>query len=179
MNGFQRILVAVDFSDCAWGICERALTLARALRADVVLAHVVTLPGGVPRSARVRRDGGERSAVDVLRDAARQRLVGYEALFRDARVPVRSVLLEGPPADALLAGVEETGADLVVMGTHGRTGAARTLLGSVAEKVVRRSPQPVLTVRTLRTERCQATSCAWCRTHLQPEHEQLADEALG
>jgi len=179
MPGFQRVLVAVDFSNCAWGLCERALTLARAFHADVVLVHALSLPAGVPRGARVQHDGGVLEAVEVLREGARKRLVAYEAPFRDGRVPVRSVLVEGPPAEALLAAIPETGADLVVMGTHGRRGVARRLLGSVAETVVRRSPQPVLTVRSTRSDTCEAASCAWCTAHVPPELERLADEALG
>jgi nucleotide-binding universal stress UspA family protein len=62
-------------------------------------------------------------------------------------VPVETAIVEGVPKTAILDYVEDEGMDMVVMGTHGRTGLDHYLIGSVAEKVVRRSPVPVVTVR--------------------------------
>lgn len=62
-------------------------------------------------------------------------------------MPVETAVVEGVPRSEILAYVEDEGSDLVVMGTHGRTGLDHYLIGSVAEKVVRRSPVPVVTVR--------------------------------
>lgn len=180
MQGYRRILVAVDFSECAWEVCERAAALAAPGGATAVLTHVASLPDGVPRGARVRRDDAEIDAGAVLREAAEARLAGYDALFEAAGVGVRHVVLESADvAEALLEAAEEYAADVVVMGTHGRTGAARAVLGSVAESVVRRSPRPVLTVRSTHKAGCRASSCAWCTTHVMPEQSRLADEAFG
>ena len=79
----------------------------------------------------------------VVRDDARAQLDG---LIVPGGVPVERRLAEGDPADVILHFARQTPADLVVMGTHGRTGLGRVLMGSVAEQVVRKAPCPVLTV---------------------------------
>jgi nucleotide-binding universal stress UspA family protein len=80
-------------------------------------------------------DAAHKCLEDALRDL-RARLPGSAALF-----------MRGTPWQQILLASEETSADLIVMGTHGRTGLSHALIGSVAEKVVRLSPVPVLTVR--------------------------------
>jgi nucleotide-binding universal stress UspA family protein len=65
---------------------------------------------------------------------------------KDAGIPIETHLTEGLPHERIIAVAEEVGAELIVMGTHGRTGLAHLLVGSVAERVVRASPIPVLTV---------------------------------
>jgi nucleotide-binding universal stress UspA family protein len=83
----------------------------------------------------------------VIGDAAKAQLATTLALVRK-RVPgAESLLANGAPAPETILAIEQTSADLVIMGTHGRRGVTRMFLGSVAETVVRTSPVPVLTIR--------------------------------
>jgi nucleotide-binding universal stress UspA family protein len=94
-------------------------------------------------------------APDVLRDLERAVLSQLDQLaepVRAAQVPVRTHSSIGLPADEIVRYAREAGADLIVMGTHGRSGWRHALLGSVAEKVVRRARCPVLTVGPPRAE---------------------------
>lgn len=141
----ETILVPVDFSPGSDGAVEWAKTLAAAFGARVVLLHVIDTssaaiiggPGGVlvPPPPAAYLDG--------LREEARADMAQVLA-----RVPGASHLLrEGTPRQEILAAAHEVKADLIVMGTHGRTGLAHLLFGSVAEHVVRHAGVPVFTVR--------------------------------
>jgi len=82
---------------------------------------------------------------DEIRTEEKQKLDAWEP--PDRGVPVERVLMEGEPGEAILRAARERECDLIVMGTHGRTGLRHVLLGSVAERVVRKANCPVLTVR--------------------------------
>jgi nucleotide-binding universal stress UspA family protein len=141
MLPIRTILFPTDFSDCAACAYPVAAALARDHGARLVLLHVATPPAAVTY--------GELAKMLQQRDGYRleleQRLRGYPV--PGPGVPVEYRLEDGHPATEILAAVEETGCDLVVMGTHGRTGISRILLGSVAEQVMRRAPCPVVTVK--------------------------------
>jgi len=138
---FQRILIAFDDSAIAAHAVEAGAELATALNADAALVHVVDpalayLPdGGVPVAdliAALKREG------HALLAATAQRL----------RVPPAwQFLREGKPADQILAAAREWEADVIVVGTHGRSGVSRLVLGSTAEAVVRHAPCLVLVVK--------------------------------
>lgn len=145
------IVCAVDFSDASDAACEAACDLGRQLDAPVILVHVIER---LPLEAIAGPDFGpfaltlaERaSALEVgVRDALTVRL-GAKATELSARgAPVTSQLLDsGRPWDVLVDAATRENAQLIVMGTHGRRGAARWLLGSVAERTVRAAPCPVL-----------------------------------
>jgi nucleotide-binding universal stress UspA family protein len=139
----RRILVATDFSPPAQGALAWARLLSRTTGADVVLLHVVELSpevlAAVPEEILAPAVGARIR--EYLMGQAHRRL---EAASRpEEGVEVRM----GGVAHHILKAVQELHADLVCMGTHGRTGLAHFVLGSVAEPVVRRSPVPVLTVR--------------------------------
>jgi nucleotide-binding universal stress UspA family protein len=142
---FQRILCATDFSDTAEAAWEMACELARSHGASLVLVHVfVDLPayslGEAPGTAVVRVWEEQRTWV--------QRALDERTSAAAARgLAVRSRLETGSPATAIADAAEAEGADLVVIGTHGRTGLNRLVIGSVAERVVRIAPCPVLTVK--------------------------------
>ena len=90
------------------------------------------------------------SAVDLLtsvEEAAKQQFEAALVALRKQRPGATGILRNGVPWQEILAAIDETHADLVVMGTHGRRGIAHALLGSVAEKTVRMSTVPVLTIR--------------------------------
>ncbi len=139
-----RILVATDFSEIADDAIRAALELAGKLGAAVTLLHVYSLP------TYLFFDGSTwvppaRVAADILSESA-HRL----ALARDAAapsgVPIETAVEEGAPAEQIVRYAAERGFDLIVVGTHGRRGLSRLALGSVAERVVRTSSLPVLTV---------------------------------
>jgi nucleotide-binding universal stress UspA family protein len=121
---FDRILVAVDGSDCAFQGLRTGLELAAGAGASVDVVHAT-------------RPGGDHAST-VLDEAAEM------AASADATVEFHSV--EGDPASVIVSQARERGADLVVVGRHGRGGFARRLLGSVTRRVLRRSDRPVLTV---------------------------------
>ena len=138
--GFRQILVAVDDSPIAAHALDVALDLAASSGASLALVHVVDV--------RLVAGGDGLPASEVLADLRR---LG-EALIRKEiqRIPTtqqqKSVVREGKPAAEIVAAATEWGADLVVVGTHGRSGISRALLGSTAEGVLRHSPCPVLMV---------------------------------
>ena len=145
---YKRILVPVDGSPTARLGLREAIRLARGQKAAVHLVHVVdgyhVAMMGVEGGAYI----GE--LLESLERSGRRLLRAAEAQVRRAGVPVRTALLEnslGPAADAIVRQARKSGADLIVIGTHGRRGVSRVLMGSDAEQVVRNSPVPVLLVR--------------------------------
>ena len=145
MTTFRRILHPTDFSRASAPALRRAVALARACRAPLVLLHVMT-----PPSPFIGEGTPPSSYADLLilaRRSAKRRLAAALARARRERVRAQAVFTEGLPADEILRAARRTRADLIVMGTHGRTGVSRVFMGSVAERVVRESRCPVLTVR--------------------------------
>ncbi len=138
----ERILVAVDLGDTTDRTCAVAGELARAHDAELVFFHVYDVAG----FEELQREAPSLyldQVLDNLRMQIRSRLGQLEE--RPARFRVE-VVPDGAVARAILEAAERFGADLIVMGTHGRTGLQRVLLGSVAEAVLRRSPVPVVIV---------------------------------
>lgn len=141
---WKRICCAVDFSEPSWIAMEQAADLAGGLRAGLTLVHVLVPAVTAPTDVLV--------AVPAVEEAETRRAEETLEVWRSdaetrAGVPVRARVLSGDPAGALARFVEEEGCDLLVVGTHGRTGLSRLVLGSVAERVLRRAPAPVLVVR--------------------------------
>jgi nucleotide-binding universal stress UspA family protein len=139
----QHILVPHDFGEPAEYALSYALDLAQKLGARVTVVHayevmpIVGYGEGILTSAEMLREieNAARAALDdVVKRAARP---GLE---------LKSVLRQGSPWSEIVAAAKELHVELIVMATHGRHGLARALLGSVAEKVVRTAPCPVLTV---------------------------------
>jgi nucleotide-binding universal stress UspA family protein len=139
----ERILVAHDFGETAQAALDYALDLAQTLRAHVSILHAYEIPVyGFPEGLTLTADVAGR-----IEEVAAQAL---ESIVRRAGRPgleVVGVLRQGPAWSEIAAAAADLRADLVVIGTHGRRGLAHALLGSVAEKVVRTAPCPVLTVR--------------------------------
>ena len=146
---FKRILVGTDGSDTASLAVEHAIGLAKATGAslDVVTAYEPPGGEGISREERVEVPGdvqyglGPRQEVNLVLDRA-----AGEA--EKAGIEAHTHAREGDPADALLDVAEETGADLLVVGNKGMTGAKRFLLGSVPNKVSHHAPCGVYIVRT-------------------------------
>ena len=125
---YEDVLVATDGSDVAANAAESAIALASTLEATV---HAVSV---------AKRSGGR--GLETCKEHARA--VAREAA--DAGCETETVVRKGRPSSELTAYAEEADVDLIVMGTHGRTGLRQTILGSVALEVVRESRRPVLTV---------------------------------
>ncbi|MBI1727827.1 MAG: chaperonin GroEL [Candidatus Rokubacteria bacterium] len=141
----MKILHPTDFSESAVNAEAKAVELARALGGEVILLHVAGQPMLYGESVI-----GMADVVEFYRGQrtwAEQRLGERAAAIRATGVAARVVVDEGVPASEILRRAEAEKADMIVMGTEGRTGLNRVLVGSVAERVVRLAACPVLTVR--------------------------------
>jgi nucleotide-binding universal stress UspA family protein len=146
MKKVRRILHPTDFSTAGRAALAKAIEMARTEKAELVVAHV--LPMVMPMTG----DGYVSPKVfeDIQRSTRQQgqkQLDGVLARARKAGARARGLLLDGVPASQITRAAKSHHADVIVMGTHGRTGFTRLLLGSVAERVVGTAPCPVLTVR--------------------------------
>jgi nucleotide-binding universal stress UspA family protein len=138
-----RILVPVDFSVHSEAAMHYALELAGPFHAAIHLLTVVENPlaAGVWSSEIYTVEIAELQ-VNLVRDAEKRLRASVPAGVSNMTTEVRT----GPAAKQILEAAAERGIDLIVMGTHGRTGLAHVVMGSVAEKVVRLAPCPVLTL---------------------------------
>lgn len=142
MIDLKRILVPVDFSKHSHNALRYAVAFADALGAELHLLHVVQEPASYTRMYVPPEDW-----LTEERDAARRELEKLPGDEVKANVAVLREVRSGSPLVEIIQYAKEADIDLIVMGTHGRTGLAHLLLGSVAENVVRQAPCPVLTVR--------------------------------
>lgn len=136
------ILVPVDHSPFSEQALEYAAELATKLDAKLTLLTVIGIPTyGVPEL-------GVGITASMMDNLVRDNQTALDELAKRYEAVVGQTLVRaGDARDVILQTAEETKADMIVMGTHGRRGISRALLGSVAEMVVRTSPVPVLTVR--------------------------------
>jgi nucleotide-binding universal stress UspA family protein len=142
---WKKILCPIDFSEASRSALRAAVEVARRFGGELTLFHAYPLPGYtlpegtvLPNAEMLQALAGE---TQVMLDKWKAEAVAMGA----AQVVTDKAV--GEPASAILDAAEAGGFDLVVVATHGRTGLAHMLLGSVAERVVRRCPTPVLTVR--------------------------------
>jgi nucleotide-binding universal stress UspA family protein len=146
----DRLLVPIDFSPSSRAALEYAAFLAEKAGAALEVLHVWE-PAGItgPASMAVLQAQGAAAGAgwSQTREGVRRDVERF-VTQSPARGRVAAVRVEaGEPSDGILEAARASRADLIVMGTHGRTGIARLLLGSVAEAVLRRATCPVLTVR--------------------------------
>jgi nucleotide-binding universal stress UspA family protein len=146
MPSIRKILVATDFTDASDAAIDSALELAASLHASVILAHTYELPVyGIGDPNLVMPMVNVASDLDRALDETMRSEVDSR---RDRGVPLGHIVRMGPAADAVNAAAEEIGADLIVVGTHGRKGLAHALLGSTAESILRAATRTVLVVRS-------------------------------
>lgn len=144
MREIRHILVPVDFSDPSREALHWAAELGRRFGAKLLILHVYPVPG------YVLPDGFVTAGPEVLTEVESRTRATLEQWAQDARdagagdVAISTAIGNATPE--ILRTCDDLPADLVVMGAHGRTGLARMLLGSVAEKVVRHAQVPVMTV---------------------------------
>lgn len=137
---YDRILLPTDGSDASDRAVEQAVGLARETGAAL---HVLFVVEDIPYAPEMMDDQVEGQ----LREIGEEAVETIRARADEAGVEVVATLREGVPHATILEYADEADADVVVMGTHGRNGLDRYLLGSVTERVVRTSEVPVLTVR--------------------------------
>jgi nucleotide-binding universal stress UspA family protein len=142
MLGIKTILHPTDFSERSGLAFRLACTLARDYGARLIVLHVAEPPMAVPA------EGALMFPLVVDLEPLRQRLQNLGP--KDPHCQVEYRLVQGDAAAEILQLAEETKCDLIVMGTHGRKGLGRLLMGSVAEQVLRNASCPVLTVKTPR-----------------------------
>jgi nucleotide-binding universal stress UspA family protein len=136
------ILVPVDFGDASLAALDYAVDLAEGSATKIFVLHtfeipIIGLPDGVVAATAEFTSKIVNAAQGALNDAV--------ARYKDRKVGITPILKQGDAREVILQQAEELDADLICVGTHGRRGIARALIGSVAESIVRTSPVPVLT----------------------------------
>lgn len=145
MSTITSILVPIDFGESSERTLDYARMLARPFQASLLLLHVVPNPYvTMAPEVYVPLPPG---FLDDLQAGARRRLNALITAGEPSEVQTQVIVEVGDPLCAIVDYAKGRNIDLIVMGTHGRTGVAHLVLGSVAERVVRTAPCPVLTVR--------------------------------
>jgi nucleotide-binding universal stress UspA family protein len=134
----RRVLLATDLSDASALATDRALEIAEALRAGLLVVSVID-PGG-------RRPAGALR-VDQERSIREGRVADLVARARRRKIATEYMIWTGDPADSIVEAAAAEGADLIAIGSQGRSGLGRAILGSVSDHVVRHAPCPVMVVR--------------------------------
>ena len=144
MKAKKRIVYPTDFSPAAEAAFEYALDAAKRDDAVLILVHVIETMSPFADEIYVALEGAAREAAE---GAARKQFDDLLARAKAANVTVCDLLRLGRPAEEIVNAAACEFADLIVMGTHGRRGLRRFVLGSVAQEVVATAPCPVVTVR--------------------------------
>lgn len=146
---FKNILVPVDFSDTAANATKLAVALARETGGSVTLMHIGVVPHFYATELGMSGPSGPLFT-QMSQEIAREQRKRLDSMAQDtvpADIACKTLIREGFPPEEILEQAAEGGHDLIVMGTHGRTGLKRALLGSVTERVVREAPVPVMVTR--------------------------------
>ena len=152
MNRIRRIMCASDFSAASRPAFRKALELARSTRARLLIVHALSpvIPPLMGEGVYVSPATWNQIEAGARRAAERQ-LAKLLQAARKSGVRANGLVVEGaPPADRIVRTARARRVDLLVLGTHGRTGLSRLILGSIAGRVVATAPCPVLTVRARR-----------------------------
>jgi nucleotide-binding universal stress UspA family protein len=146
---FTKILAPTDFSEDSKLALSYAITLAEKFSSEIIVVHVDQPLAPVMVSEL--NPGLDVSTMNRIAEEGRlmalKELDGATARLRESGVKARGLMRVGAPFLEIIHAAQGEAADLIVMGTHGRTGLAHVLMGSVAERVVNKAPCPVLTVR--------------------------------
>lgn len=147
MPHVTKIVCSVDLSDHSERVVSWAMDIAREYECPVALVSVVEDFFPYTQLYKSLQDVGVAKAMDDVRAEIERELEGFVSAHREAGITVETSVRTGHPDREIVKAAEELGADLIVIGSHGRTGVEHALLGSVAEKVLRKAQCPVLTVK--------------------------------
>ena len=143
---YQKILVAIDDSEISDNVIQQAAQLAKALNSEITLVQVMTLDPYLADA--YLRMGQSNELIERVRSYVQENLSKAEKKFEALGLTVATQVLEGFSVNgAIISAAENLGVDLIIMGSHGRTGFKKFILGSVAQKVLGESHIPVLVVR--------------------------------
>jgi nucleotide-binding universal stress UspA family protein len=170
----RRILCPVDFSEFSRAAVERAVALAAPFQAEITALFV--LPLALPEDAE--RYGGPVAPEAAVQSAVAEDLEEFLRPARDAGLVLRLCIRSGDPVAHILEEARRRESDLIVMGTHGRSGFERWVLGSVTDSVLRGSPCPVLAV-PLRAALEPVTGRIVCAVRLSAQDDGVLDYALA
>jgi nucleotide-binding universal stress UspA family protein len=149
MKAIRHILVPSDFSEPSRAALEYAAELARAFAASLDVLHVWEAPVFIPPASLLDAGVADLTLVEVFRKNAEEGLAKFVEAAKKREIVGRASFAElGCPAQVITDFARNRGYDLIVLGTHGRTGLSHALIGSVAERVVRHASCPVLAVRS-------------------------------
>jgi nucleotide-binding universal stress UspA family protein len=146
MIQLNRILVPTDFSEPSEHAARYAAELAKRYEAEIHCIHVSDIPADLLATSTYYMTGPSEQFVDQVRDESRKSLESFSAKNFPG-MSVKTAFLEGRPFVEIIRYARDEKIDLIVIATHGRTGLKHALFGSVAEKVVRKAPCPVLVVK--------------------------------
>ncbi|WP_456471829.1 universal stress protein [Methanocaldococcus sp.] len=140
---YKRIVVPTDGSEVSMEAVNHAIHIAKKLNSEIYAIYVVDISPfvGLPM------EGSWEMITEVLREEGEEILKKVKELGEKEGVEIKTKMLDGIPAEEIVRFAKEKNADLIVMGTTGKTGLERILLGSVAERVIKTSPCPVLVVK--------------------------------
>jgi len=142
MNKIRKILMPVDFSENSRVALDWAMSIANKLGAKVILFHAMETSDFIKELAEQEDD-----VLSRVKSGAAMQLQQFADKYNDKKISVAASIDEGKPFVKIIEAAKSYDVDLIVMGTHGRTGLRQTLIGSVAEKVVRKAPCPVMIVK--------------------------------
>ena len=149
MSYIKKILCPIDFSECSERALDYAARMAKTLAADLQLLHAYVDPLSSIPFARTSSAGAPSAEPEIVAQARKHRkdeILRLQDMCAQHGVATQVEEVEGEARKVINEVALRDNVDLIIMGTHGRTGAARALLGSVSERVVRSSPCPVLIV---------------------------------
>ncbi|RLZ11110.1 universal stress protein [Acinetobacter sp. 2JN-4] len=143
---YQKILVAIDDSDTSNNVIREAAQLAKALDSQITVVGVVTLDPYLADT--YLRFGQSNELIERVKGYVQDNLTKAEEKFEALNVSVSTQILEGLSVhQEIIGAAQKLGTDLIIMGSHGRTGFKQFVLGSVAQKVLAESHIPVLIIR--------------------------------
>src|SRR5512133_1988517 len=145
MKPFDKILIAIDFSENSEHAFEYAMTLAKQFQAELTILHVINEPVDL-RGFYVPHISFEQLEKEIEEGAQKMMEQFCQARMGDF-TNYQTAIVTGLPNEEIIRNAADTGASLIVLGTHGRTGLDHIIFGSTAERVVRSAACPVLTIR--------------------------------
>jgi nucleotide-binding universal stress UspA family protein len=166
---FKKILVPTDFSECSQAAVEYAVSLAKAFKGELSIFHVME-PMVYELDFSFVQPAGFPDLKDRLSESLNKKLAPIQA----EGISAEGFIFSGEPSVEIIKFANSRQADLIVMGTRGRTGLAHVLLGSAAERVIQQAPCPVLAINASKKIMAEKV-----KTEKMEEDFQLAQEILG